>query len=327
MPHLNKNQAKVLVKEEIEGIQSIENAPSELRNFREPARANDGIQSYFTRCFDREVNFAHDFLWIPNLLILGAFFNFTRQNNIPDLALLIPIMIFIAVLVFFKAMRMRTRFVLKLICAFFIGAFAANIEMQKPLYLIDQDLTTNISGYIVSVQLDAKNIPRYVIELEVTSDPKIRRPPQRIQLVAKSDHQIMHVGQLITGRARLSAPSGPVFPGGHDFAFSAYVKGIGAYGFFLGAPQPVLTSGGSGIKVDLPFSAKFEVFVRNIQSHIAGRIQATLSGDAAGIASALIVADKRSISRDVVTELRQAGLAHVLASLACTWFLRLGRCF
>lgn len=298
-----------------------------MRNFREPARANDGIQSYFTRCFDREVNFAHDFLWIPNLLILGAFFNFTRQNNIPDLALLIPIMIFIAVLVFFKAMRMRTRFVLKLICAFFIGAFAANIEMQKPLHLIDQDLTTNISGYIVSVQLDAKNIPRYVIELEVTSDPKIRRPPQRIQLVAKSDHQIMHVGQLITGRARLSAPSGPVFPGGHDFAFSAYVKGIGAYGFFLGAPQPVLTSGGSGIKVDLPFSAKFEVFVRNIQSHIRGRIQATLSGDAAGIASALIVADKRSISRDVVTELRQAGLAHVLAISGLHMVLAAGTLF
>lgn len=327
MPHLNKNHAKLLVDEKNEDIQSIRYSHVNLSAPDKTVRAKIEIRTYLARYFEKEVNFAHDFLWIPNLLILGAFFNFTRQNNIPDLALIVPIIILSVVLVFFGAMRMRTKFGLKLICAFFIGAYAANIEMQKPLHLIDQDLTTTISGYIVSVQRDAKNTPRYVIELKATSEPKIRRPPERVQLVAKSDHEIMQVGQLISGRARLSAPSGPVFPGGHDFAFSAYVKGIGAYGFFLGAPQPVVTSGRYDTKLDLPFSATFEVFVRNVQSHIAGRIQATLSGDAAGIASALIVADKRSISQEVVTELRQAGLAHVLAISGLHMVLAAGTLF
>ena len=42
----------------------------------------------------------------------------------------------------------------------------------------------------------------------------------------------MPIGALITGRARLTSPSGPVMPGGYDFVFRSFADGIGAQGYF-----------------------------------------------------------------------------------------------
>jgi competence protein ComEC len=64
---------------------------------------------------------------------------------------------------------------------------------------------------------------------------------------------------------------------------------------------------------ELPIKSRFELFVGAIQSKISNRINDHLSGDAAAISSALIIADKKAISEETVTALRNAGLAHILA--------------
>lgn len=58
---------------------------------------------------------------------------------------------------------------------------------------------------------------------------------------------------------------------------------------------------------------EFQLSINRVRSEIAHRIRQQLDGDAAGIASALIVSDRRAISKSAVESLRASGLAHVLA--------------
>ena len=126
--------------------------------------------------------------------------------------------------------------------AFCVGTLAAALEVSQDTVLLDSDVTTTISGTVEAREFDAAGKVRYLIRLQSTSEPKIRRPPLRVRLTARSEHDPVAVGAMISGRARLSAPSGPVMPGGYDFGFRAFIDGIGAHGYFYRAPQPQHTA-------------------------------------------------------------------------------------
>ncbi|MEO9457912.1 MAG: ComEC/Rec2 family competence protein [Lentilitoribacter sp.] len=266
-------------------------------------------KGYLHQSLAIETNFGHTFLFIPVFLILGAYFNFSRKLDIDDAFLMIPIIVLSAIAALQKRINIGSKFVLLLLSAFFIGAFAANIEMKKPTILIDSDVTTNLKGIVLSKNIGTNGSLRYKILINSTSQPTIKRPPHKVQLLSRSGDGQLKVGHIIETRARLTRPSGPVYPKGYDFAFGAYINDIGAYGFILGAPKVL----GSIRYQELPIKSRFELFVGAIQSKISNRINDHLSGDAAAISSALIIADKKAISEETVTALRNAGLAHILA--------------
>lgn len=266
-------------------------------------------KSFLHQSLALEAAFGHTFLCIPVFLILGAYFNFSRIRDISDVSLLIPIIILSAVYLLHKRINVGSKIILILSIAFLGGAYAANIEMKKTTVLIDSDVTTHINGTIISKSMGVNGAPRYKILINSTSEPKIRRPPEKVQLVSRGKGVELNVGQMIDARVRLTRPSGPVYPTGYDFAFGAYINNIGAYGFMLGTP----VINGQIKPSDLPLKSRIELFVGSIQSKISNRIYDHLKGDAAAIASALIIADKKAISEETVTALRNAGLAHILA--------------
>src|SRR5690606_11344325 len=154
--------------------------------------------------------------------------------------------------------------------AVFAGALAAGLEARNGVILLDSDVTTTISGTVEAREFDPGGRVRYLVRLAATSDPAIRRPPQRIRLVARSPHQPAHIGAVISGRARLSSPSGPVMPGGYDFAFRAFVDGVGAQGFFYRAPEYA----GAGAAPDTGLdglTGRARLGLRDIRERISGR--------------------------------------------------------
>lgn len=195
-----------------------------------------------------------------------------------------------------------------LVAALLIGSLSAAFESQRGAILLDSDVTTRISGIVEARDFDAGGRVRYLIRLTGTDDPQIRRPPGRVRLVARMPHQPIPVGGAIAGRARLSSPSGPAMPGGYDFAFRAFVDGIGAHGFFYRAPDAV-----ASLEQPAGVVLGFGPRLRQMREHIAARIRAALPGDSGGIAAALAVSDRRGISPATVEALRATGLAHILA--------------
>ena len=124
-------------------------------------------------------------------------------------------------------------------------------------------------------------------------------------VLARSGHDPIEIGERITGFARLQPPSGPALPGTFDFAFNAYFNDLGAFEFFLGPPEQVLTPQ----QVSLPPA----LWLAQLRETIGQRIRAALPGEAGAFASALTVADRRAMSEGTVEALRASGLAHVLA--------------
>ncbi|WP_342212879.1 ComEC/Rec2 family competence protein [Rhizobium sp. CFBP 8762] len=262
--------------------------------------------------YSQEIDYGHRFLFIPFWLGLGAFWWF---------ALLNPPKIFIvtalACAVGMAAIR-RTHtdgFIhacLISVILFLLGAALAMFQTHRSsTVILDQSVTTLVSGFVTAREIDERGRIRYTVTLTETDDPVLKRLPSSATLIARTRHDPVDIGGGITGRARLSPPSGPALPGLNDFAFASFFRGIGAVGYFYGAPKakPVARNA----TVFRHALEDMQARVQGMRIAIGDRIRGTIGGDAGAIGAALITGEERSISRDALSALRDSGLAHVLA--------------
>lgn len=267
-----------------------------------------GVGSALSHAASREHGFGLSFLFLPVAMGAGAGLFYMAPTDPGFLLSSIGLAIALLCAMLARDHHMNAARAAMLAAALCAGALAAAVEQQSGAILLDSDVTTRIAGQVQAREFDAEGRVWYVIDLASTSEPEIRRPPKRLRLVARMAHDPLPVGAVISGRARLSSPSGPVMPGGYDFAFKAFVDGIGAHGFFFRAPE----SAAPGLRqIGLFDSSKLRL--RSIREHVSLRIRSVLPGDPGGIAAALAVSDRRGISRPVQDALRATGLAHILA--------------
>lgn len=263
---------------------------------------------------EQERAFGHGFVFVPVWLIFGilTWLALPLDVGIAKLALLLCIFGMAAV-------ALRGRFAslkgpLVAVTLFVAGMMLIAVETARvDTILLDAPVTTNVRGVVFSREQDDHGRWRYGIEIQNTSRPQLRRQPLRVTLVARGSAGPFPLGAVIEGRARLSPPSGPALPGLNDFAFDSYFKGIGAVGFFYGAPerQEYAATGDTGPTASILSSVATSM--AEMRETVGERIRAALGGDTGALAAALVTAEERAISRETVEVLRQAGLAHVLA--------------
>lgn len=266
------------------------------------------VRSALSQAASREHGFGLSFLFLPVAMGAGAglFYMAPRDPGVLMSGMGLAVALLCALLARHNHLgAARAAVLVAALCA---GALAAAVEQQGDAILLDSDVTTRITGQVQAREFDAEGRVWYVIDLVSTTEPEIRRSPKRVRLVARMAHPMLPVGAMISGRARLSSPSGPVMPGGYDFAFKAFVDGIGAHGFFFRAPE----TAASGL-AQTGLVEAFRLRLRSIREHISLRIRTVLPGDPGGIAAALAVSDRRGISKPVQDALRATGLAHILA--------------
>jgi predicted membrane metal-binding protein len=122
--------------------------------------------------------------------------------------------------------------------AILAGGLCAQLETWRVgTVMLDSPVTTTVTGRVERREVSGPGRWRYTIAVEKTELPQIKRPPERISIVARGMKEPFEIGQWLMGRARLSPPAGPALPALNDFAFSAYFDGIGANGFFYGPPK------------------------------------------------------------------------------------------
>lgn len=248
------------------------------------------------------------FLFLPVAMGAGAGLYYMAPADPPLVVLGVGLVVALLVAVLTREHHIAAARGAGYAAALLAGALASGIEVRIDTVLLDSDVTTTIAGVVEAREFDPDGRVRYLVRLVSTAEPELRRPPLRARLAARSRHEPVPVGTVISGRVRLSAPSGPVMPGGYDFAFRAFVDGIGAQGFFYRAPgrigQPEMEEG---------WVSSARLGLRRAREHISARIRDVLPGDPGGIAAALAVSDRRGISEPVVDALRATGLAHILA--------------
>lgn len=203
----------------------------------------------------------------------------------------------------------RTRILLTFACLVFGGMALAGIETWRhSTVILDSAVTTDVEGVVERSEAAGPGRVRYIVTVRKTANPVLRRPPVQVSLLTRAQHEPFGNGAVISGRARLSPPSGPALPRLHDFSFSAYFDGLGAVGYFYRAPQQVGEPDMSADLSELAFRWLFE-----LRRQIGNRIRETAPGDAGAFAAAIVTDERRAISDDTVEALRISGLAHIVA--------------
>jgi competence protein ComEC len=127
----------------------------------------------------------------------------------------------------------------------------------------------------------------------------------------------VQAGDRVRLRAVLQPPPGPAAPGAFDFARQAYFQRIGAVGYAVskltpvdgGTAQPAASTAWSlGAVI-----ASWQTAWSRWRQVVARRVLAALPGAEGGIAAALMTGERGAIPSEVITAMRDSGLAHLLA--------------
>jgi ComEC/Rec2-related protein len=262
----------------------------------------------------QEAEHGHAFLFVPVLIGAGAATSFQMLQDAPFWPYVAALVVFAVLAVLSRHTTSPLRLLPACLALFLCGMLLAALEVARlDTVILDTPVTTQVTGMVERREVDAEGHWRYIVQLQNTTSPELRRPPRRVSLLARARHDPAGIGDMISGRVRLSPPSGPALPGLNDFAFSSYFDGIGAVGFFYGAPDtgaiPVPTDAADQRQAG--FGLKAWLF--DLRSTVGNRIRAIVPGDPGAFAAAIVTDERRAISKDTTEALRVSGLAHIVA--------------
>ncbi len=269
------------------------------------------LQLAILKLIEEEAAYGRAILLAPIYMGLGAIFWFEAGSDPPPQGVLAGLLIFAAAFGLQREAGKLFRHMLfagMLLC---LGMTLAQWESWRAsTVMLDSAVTTTVTGQVERRESYDNGRWRYVIRVEATEKPTIRRAPERVTIYVRKQDEPFELGDRIQGRARLTPPAGPALPGLNDFAFSSYFNGIGANGFAYGTPKLLSPTGdnAAGSLID-----KADIWLAGLRNNIGDRIRQTLPGDTGAFAAALVTDERRAISKETTEALRIAGLTHIIA--------------
>ena len=191
------------------------------------------------------------------------------------------------------------------ICA--VGFAAAQIRTQQVAApVLEKPLNfATVQGRVKQLEHDPTGVRVTLGDLQV-SKIKPHETPRYIRIRLRGAQPVFEPGDWISGRANLSPAGAPAIPGGFDFQRHSFFKEIGAYGYSTGHFQITAKSEETG-------SFQGLLWIARLRDQVTSRILAGLPGPQNGIAAALMTGEKRAVAPSIVENLRDSGLAHLLA--------------
>lgn len=160
-----------------------------------------------------------------------------------------------------------------------------------------------VEGRIVVIDRSQSDVMRLTLDRVVLERLSPSRTPLRVRvsLHGKQGFFVPEPGQTIILTGQLSAPEGPVEPGGFDFQRMAWFDRLGAVGYSR-SPALLLAPPLPGVQS-----------VNRLRSRIKSAVEARVAGDPGAFAAALLTGDRSGIGLGVLDDLRRSNLAHLLA--------------
>jgi len=192
-----------------------------------------------------------------------------------------------------------------LIAAAGLGVAAAHLRalsVTQPAYVGSEEPVA-IEGWVVANDA-SDNGPR--LRLLVRSIEGVAPAPRYVR-VSVSDSGLLTAGRAARCRGVLGPPSGPMAPGGYDFARRAYFERLAATGFAFGRCRPAAFEGPRG------WLDRQRLTLAAMRADLSAAILAQAPGRGGAIAAALVTGDRSSIDKATNDSLRDSGLGHLLS--------------
>lgn len=242
------------------------------------------------------------FLWIPVFYAIGILIYFGVAKEPEVYSGITGALVALSSAVLFRKKTLASYI---FIAMFFVmsGFSGANIRaiMVKAPALEKPMRVTSIQGKVEEIDTYKTGYRIILTNIKNAEIPE-EKLPKKIRLVILSKMENVQAGDVIEVRASLTPPPKAVLPGAYDFSQYAYFRQIGAVGFAVS----------DVIEIESTKNTFAETIVQ-IRNNIAVKIQASVGGVEAEIAKALFIGDTGGIDKDVMTAIRNSGLAHLLS--------------
>lgn len=165
-----------------------------------------------------------------------------------------------------------------------------------------------VRGFVELVEPRQTRGERLTLRVTSIEGLAAEKLPRRVRIRTMSASAGLKPGDAVKVKATLAPPSGPVLPGGYDFARGAYFQGLGGIGYALTRAE-IDTKAGSTASALLQWQAA----VARLRQEIGARVTASLPGQTGAIANALITGERGGISAATNEAFRDSGLFHMLS--------------
>ncbi|HMA14488.1 MAG: ComEC/Rec2 family competence protein, partial [Bacteroidota bacterium] len=165
-----------------------------------------------------------------------------------------------------------------------------------------------LTAELLAAEPQARGWRLYLRPLEMAGLPREALPAKVRVTVAGLDNP-PPPGSRLALRAALRPPSAPALPGAFDFARQAWFQQLGGVGFAYGAPRPL----DAAQAPEAGLRQGWDLWWSGLRQTVTTRIAAHLDGPRGGIAIALITGQRGGIPEAVQENVRDSGLAHLLA--------------
>jgi competence protein ComEC len=162
-----------------------------------------------------------------------------------------------------------------------------------------------VEGRVVAIDRSVSDAVRLTLDQVRLADLPPDRTPARVRVALHGDQGYLtpEPGLRVGMTAHLSAPEGPVEPGGFDFARMAWFRQIGAVGYTR-SPALAIAPAAEG---------RTGLALHRLRARISAWIQARMPGEAGAFAAAITAGDRTAMARRTIDALRASNLAHLLA--------------
>jgi competence protein ComEC len=200
----------------------------------------------------------------------------------------------------------------------FAGAEWRSIRVKAP-QLEWQQWSREVTGTIAQISEKTDQNSKVLLEnLSIAGLPQANTP-KRISVSLRANaatltpdalkSDALKAGDVISVKATLMPPGPPTIPGGFDYARQAYFAGIGAVGYAIAPAVKV----GQRVAFAQPWLQRFSYGLERLRNQVSSTFRTEIPGAEGGLAAALTTGIRDGIPKDVVVNMRNSGLAHLLA--------------
>ncbi|MCF8467960.1 MAG: ComEC family competence protein [Sneathiella sp.] len=245
------------------------------------------------------------FLWFPAFIGLGIALYFCLSWQPGPVWLIFPCLLTVALI----ALRDRQQLALTITLT---GALLVSIGFSASIFrtyvvaapVLQKKMVTVVTGTVLEKSAGYKSARLLLGDLDFPSREKMPLL-ERIRLSSRSNIDAVKPGQIVNVKAVLLPPPEPAYPGGYDFQRQSYYQSVGAVGYSIGKFR--ITGQSDGLVSYL------KGLSAGARANIADFVLAHAPPENAGFIIAILTGDKAAIPPDQLDNMRDSGLAHLLA--------------